>query len=259
MFYESQLHESSTFSTLTYDPEKLPADGSLKPEHLRDYLKRLRSAVAPARFRFVAVGEYGDLSRRPHYHAILFGLGPRDYAVLDKKWGHGFTYHVPFTIQTAGYVCGYVIKKLTRPDHPALEGRYPEFKRASNRPGIGHGAMRILADQILKNPDLLLSSDGDVPTHLSMAGKSLPLGRYLREALRKELGIDEAVSLRLKSLGSENRRLELRAMLEASGHFEKGLLIFPSSENYLTATQSKRDRVHAKSRLNLTNSKGRTL
>lgn len=71
---EAYQYEHNAFVTLTYAPEKLPENGSLVPEHVQSWLKRLRARVAPSKFRFFLVGEYGDESERPHYHAALFGF-----------------------------------------------------------------------------------------------------------------------------------------------------------------------------------------
>ena len=82
MLHELSSHEDSSFITLTYQNEFLPENGSLKKTHLQLFFKRLRKAIHPKKIRYYAVGEYGDITMRPHYHIILFGLGLR---VEDKK------------------------------------------------------------------------------------------------------------------------------------------------------------------------------
>ena len=71
-------HEASAFVTLTYSDDQLVRTlgdfPTLCPEHPQAFLKRLRARVAPARFRFYLVGEYGDQTHRPHYHLVLFGF-----------------------------------------------------------------------------------------------------------------------------------------------------------------------------------------
>lgn len=184
MFYESQLHEQSCFVTLTYSNEFLPECGTLKPSDFTLWLKRIRKAVEPRRLRYFGVGEYGDNSERPHYHAILFGLSPLEAELVERTWGRGHVRVDEFNEVTAQYVAGYVVKKLTRPDDPRLNGRHPEFSRMSLRPGIGHGAMGILANSLLNDTgvdDYLRR--GGVPTHLQIGRKSVPIGRYLRKAL----------------------------------------------------------------------------
>ncbi|AXL14883.1 replication initiator protein [Microviridae sp.] len=62
---------NSTFLTMTYDEEHKPKDNSLSFRDLQGYLKRLRSGSL-GELRYFAVGEYGDKTARPHYHAIIF-------------------------------------------------------------------------------------------------------------------------------------------------------------------------------------------
>lgn len=170
--------------------------GSLHPWELKRFLKKFRVYLAPTRIRFYAVGEYGDRSLRPHYHLSVFGVGPECLPLAQKAWmdgdlSLGFVSAYEFNEQTAQYVCGYIMKKMTKEDDPRLDGRfYPEFARQSNRPGIGAPAMRIVADALFKEAGVKeLLNVGDVPMALKMGNKSLPLGRYLRGVLRDEVGL----------------------------------------------------------------------
>ena len=74
MILESFGHPASCFLTLTYNDDNLPQDGSLKPDDLQLFIKRLRSRLV-YKFRYYAVGEYGDDNGRPHFHGAIFGLG----------------------------------------------------------------------------------------------------------------------------------------------------------------------------------------
>lgn len=187
---ESLKHETSSFLTLTYSDDHLPLDGSLVPKDLQLFIKRLRTSIAPAKIRFYAVGEYGDQSFRPHYHLALFGLGPSHADLVQSCWPYGFTYTGSLTLESAQYVAGYVVKKMTKPDDPRLNGRYPEFARMSLRPGIGAGALDELTDFFKTDLGVsLLNRTGDVPLSLRHGGKDLPLGRYLRSKLREKLQI----------------------------------------------------------------------
>ena len=161
---ESLTHTSNAFVTLTYNQENLPEDGSLVPRHLQLFFKRLRKNLDPIRVRFFSVGEYGDTSYRPHYHASLFGLGLQHSQVIEKSWPHGFVQVAEFNYYTAQYTCGYVVKKMTKPDDTRLNGRYPEFARMSNRPGIGADAMEVIADSVLTDAGLKeYQNVGDAP------------------------------------------------------------------------------------------------
>ena len=102
LMMENDCWSESSFLTLTYDEEHLPLTPcghmTLWPDHLKDFLKRVRinlhrwkmkndedykkrylayrSGALPAPpplLRYYACGEYGDRFSRPHYHVIIFG------------------------------------------------------------------------------------------------------------------------------------------------------------------------------------------
>lgn len=158
--------------------------------------------------RFFGCGEYGDQTERPHYHAAVFGLSPCSRgrtrrlpgkseprwseccdtcAIVGKAWGRGLVEVGELCAQSAAYVAGYVVKKMTAKDDVRLLGRYPEFARMSNRPGIGYGALSEVAATLGRH-DLL--GIGDVPGQLRHGKKLYPLGRYLTRGLRTEIGRD---------------------------------------------------------------------
>lgn len=201
---EAAQHECNAFVTLTYADDR----PQLCPKDCQDWLKRLRARVAPSTFRFFLVGEYGDASQRPHYHAALFGFpscayGQSRYSkrVIDccywcdlvrDTWSHGFVFLGSLEAYSAGYMAGYVTKKMTAKDDPRLEGRYPEFARMSLRPGIGGDAVFDVADVLMRFG--LDETMLDVPVALQHGMKKLPLGRYLRKRLREAIGKDGKIS-----------------------------------------------------------------
>lgn len=153
--YEASLYESNSFVTLTYSDDNLPGLGSLVPDDLSAFMKRLRRRIEPEAVRFYGCGEYGSLTERPHYHAILFNYLPSDLddeevktadgtvktirrsKFLDDVWGLGHVAVGSVTFESCAYVARYFLKKFTGPgaaEH--YEGRVPEFSRMSRRPGI---------------------------------------------------------------------------------------------------------------------------
>lgn len=192
MMLESLMHEECSFLTLTYDAEHLPAGGTLVPRDVQLFLKRLRKAVAPAALRYFFVGEYGDKTQRPHYHAALFGLGIGATDIVKEAWGLGHVMLGDLTLHSAQYIAGYTVKKMTKDSDPRLNGRHPEFARMSLRPGIGAHSMISVA-QSLRNKfgANLIADSADVPTSLKHSGKNLPLGRYLRKKLISNLNLKE--------------------------------------------------------------------
>lgn len=97
-----------SFLTLTYDDEFLPARGSLVKAHLQGFIKRLRNYNE---FKYYGVGEYGDNTKRPHYHVIIIGS---DDNFMDA-WGYGFGYRGSITWDSINYVTSYIQKKLYGP------------------------------------------------------------------------------------------------------------------------------------------------
>lgn len=213
---ETNLHEDNCFLTLTYeDPPKIVREGhdplhTLMRKDYVDFLKRLRKKIEPLRFRYFVVGEYGDETFRPHYHAALFGFPGclrgitrqkfqstrSDWAnccsicrMVGETWGLGDIQIGTLETASARYLAGYVTKKMTMRDDPRLEGREPEFARMSLRPGIGHDFMYEVASSFMLHN--LEQTEGDVPSTLRHGESQLPLGRYLTKKLRNMVGRDE--------------------------------------------------------------------
>lgn len=154
---ESQLYQNSYFLTLTYDDEHLPKSGSLVPDDLTKFLKKLRRYLeyhgSDKKIRFFACGEYGDNFLRPHYHAIIFNLDISDLKrfstsfsgdiyytseTINQIWKNGYVIIGEVTFESCAYVARYVTKKMTGSQADFYyEGRQPEFVRMSRRPGIG--------------------------------------------------------------------------------------------------------------------------
>lgn len=203
---ETLKHNASCFLTLTYDDDHLPEyfapdgalmKGTLLREDYQNFLKNLRYYIRPHKVRYHFVGEYGDESGRPHYHAALFGLGPSDQEVINASWKKGFAYVGDLTFQSAQYIAGYVTKKLTNKNDPRvleiLQGRLPEFGQTSLKPGLGATAMEDIVDKFMLT-DIganHLINTGDVPNSLKHGAKSFPLGRYLKGKLREMYGFEE--------------------------------------------------------------------
>lgn len=154
---ERSVHEASCwdhnmFLTLTYDDGHLPFGGSLEPDELARFFKRLRQYISRGGahirrdhrhgLRYIAAGEYGGVTGRPHYHALLFNCGVDDsYRVgkdlfesptLGALWPFGAHRIGAVTGESAAYVASYQLKGGEFPD-----GAVPPFMRFSTRPAIG--------------------------------------------------------------------------------------------------------------------------
>lgn len=151
-YHESTQHVNNSFITLTYDDAHLPEDGKIVKKDLQDFFKRLRKRLHPQKIRYIACGEYGEQTRRPHYHAIIFGedftsdridLSDSLYSsyILTETWQSGQVSIAPVTMSSICYVCGYVTKKI---------GDADTFSLMSRRPGIGHRWLEKYSDDIAR-------------------------------------------------------------------------------------------------------------
>lgn len=218
--HEQKLHPFSFFITLTYDDDhiryvdengvpykylELTLDrpgvmvddfgeiriASFWKSDLESFFKRLRSWLnyhhPGSSFRFLSVGEYGDVSNRPHFHFIcytdvdlqkgcsLWGM-KNGYPIwlspdLMDLWYNGNVMVEAATVETIAYVCRYTLKKLTGKKlknldrslvavEKLVDGKVktvfesdsnpPEqiWFNCSRRPGIGIGYVAEHADDI---------------------------------------------------------------------------------------------------------------
>lgn len=157
---EAQMHEKNIFLTLTYDDQHIPEDHSLSLRDLQTFMKRLRKHAYPSKIRFLAAGEYGPKTLRPHYHALIFNLDFNDKIkvairnqlpvytseTLAEIWQSGSHEIGTVTFKSAKYVARYCMKKIGGPEadnhyyrQSPVNGQYyrvaPEFQTSSK--GLG--------------------------------------------------------------------------------------------------------------------------
>lgn len=191
LILETFAHKASSFVTLTYDKEHLPAGNTLVPRDVELWLMRVRKKIYPRKIRYYLVGEYGDETQRPHYHVALFGLGIDDRDLIHDTWGKGHILVGDLNKDSAQYIVGYVTKGMTKWKDSRLNGRYPEFARMSRKPGIGAHAVAVIVSSLSKVLGTSLTVK-DIPFVLSHGNRKMPLGRYLRRLIREQLKISEA-------------------------------------------------------------------
>lgn len=196
MYLELCQHAKATFVTLTYDSARLPSGDSLVKRDLSLFFKRLRKSIAPIQIRYFAVGEYGEKYQRPHYHAILYGLGREHHQVINNAWGQGLIHCGDVSPNSISYVAGYVTKKMTAASDPRLKGRAPEFSLMSRNPGIGAKAADQIAHSLTSGSAYAawLNKNGDVPSVSRQDGKQMPLGRYMVSRIRTNVGFPDGNS-----------------------------------------------------------------
>ena len=158
---EAKMHEKNAFLTISYMDSWAPKNwlaypngtgvGSLQYSDIQKLWKRMRKDGIE--FRYLACSEYGPMTLRPHYHAIMFGYYPDDCYFWKNENGHDY-FRSPtlekywqdrgmiIIAEARGDVMGYVakyhtkLKELKVPDG-FWEEREAEKLYMSRNPGIG--------------------------------------------------------------------------------------------------------------------------
>lgn len=203
------MHEKSCMLNLTYDDDHLPEHGQLWKDDLQRFFKRLRKNF---KFRYVASGEYGEKTRRPHFHIALFGVDFSDDRVLfgrassgdrtftsasvSEHWKYGNHLIGTLNFESAAYIARYIMKKIKGPNASPVplatteDGEVilpnPEFMLMSK--GIGKGWFR----------DYFMSDVFPTGSVVTSQGSRAPVPRYYKSLL-KELGHDLALDMQFRS------------------------------------------------------------
>ncbi len=201
LMMESYSHSESVFTTLTYAEDRV----SVAKRDLQKFLKRLRSRLAPDRFRYFAVGEYGERTGRPHYHIMLFGVGVGQESNIEEAWRNGFIKVDELNRARCRYIVKYTIKRLTQPD-AFSDGRSPEFALMSRKPSLGRAMLQSAMEcarrsgiyidtghSARKSERVMLST---LPGCIRLDGRIHPLDRNFKLLLQEGLGAPMRNSLK---------------------------------------------------------------
>ena len=195
IMYEASQHEHNYFVTFTYDDINLPIPesteydnqtyindgtwtGTLYPNDITKFLNSLRKYFerkGHTGIKYFYAGEYGETTKRPHYHMILMNCpldinAFHDFYVepttkklhwksyeIEKYWDQGMIDIGEVEFATAAYVARYCMKKLTDDTDKSVywsQGKMPEFVRMSRRPGIGSEYYEEHKDEIYKTDSM---------------------------------------------------------------------------------------------------------
>lgn len=118
--------DKSIFTTLTFNDEN-NLDPSIHKEEFSKFIKDVRNDLRKdgRKIKVLGCGEYGDESKRKHYHAIIFGIGLdeetrqigkstthlSENGILEENWLKGNVFNGVVTYNSARYVASYVFKK----------------------------------------------------------------------------------------------------------------------------------------------------
>jgi len=211
--HEAQMYEKNSFITLTYSDEHLKSpklqyydfqlfvkklrnlrfEQILKQHALtRDTYKLLsrderRVILEPGYIPLIVTGEYGDKTKRPHWHALLFNYEPSDLKFfrtteldhvvskseeLNNLWQKGHTETGSVTLESAGYVCRYAAKKLIHgkdQDHD-----FHPIHKMSSKHAIGKKFLECYWQDIFNYGRVVLKT-----------GQQMPIPRYYEKWLLK--------------------------------------------------------------------------
>lgn len=162
------------FVTLTFNDDHVDFSKGVQKRDIQLFLKRLRINMSRKNYlhntgytqlRYIAVGEYGSKSGRPHYHLIFWGFPDVKISdvlkVLEDAWSIdgnsiGFVYVRPCDQGAVSYVLKYM-----RKGSKAISDQSPEFwlasrgGRKSGLGGIGYRYAIDYMDYYRSNPELL--------------------------------------------------------------------------------------------------------
>lgn len=222
---ESNQHERTAWTTLTYEDEKVPL--TLRKDHLQTWLKDLRERIRTdqmkktcskrkacalcrhglSHIKFFASGEYGEQRKRAHYHAILYGVDTT--APIQDHWPYGHAHVVELTPARIAYTAGYTAKKIgwhndlgERVDETTGEvyDYQPPFIQMSRRPGLAANARQYW------------QSWRDTARH---NGANAPVPRYLHEAWKAQASeMDKQLLTEEKKQRTQNNTLYHRLAQE---------------------------------------------
>lgn len=223
------MHEESCMLNLTYDDDHLPEHGQLWKDDLQRFFKRMRKAGL--KFKYVASGEYGEQTRRPHFHIALFGMDFNSDRVLfgrsangdrtfispsvAKHWAdaNGFPIgnHLigELNFESAAYIARYILKKIKVSDKlmplPLYKDKEtgelifpnPEFMIMSK--GISKGWFR----------DYFMSDVFPTGSVITSQGSRAPVPRYYKNLL-KEMGHDLSLDMQFRQSVRSDMESEIR-------------------------------------------------
>ena len=165
--HEAKMHEENIFLTLTYNDASLVSQKLIYADWQK-FMKSLRKTTNNY-IPYMVTGEYGELNKRPHWHAILFNYRPTDakhkYSTdsgeqvftsekLDNIWKKGNLEFGTVTMESAGYVARYSSKKLVHgQDH---EHDYHPIHRTSCKRAIGRSWIEKYYQHTFENGFIVL-------------------------------------------------------------------------------------------------------
>lgn len=201
LYQEAKRHDKQLFVTLTYSDDNLIYAGdhpTLVKSDLQKFFKRLRWNIKPNKIKYYACGEYGGRTRRPHYHAILFGATHEE---VLAAWNGGHVHFGDCSSASIGYVTGYLCKGGLR-DYSPCE---PEFSVMSK--GLGNNYL---------TPQMIKYHEQNLATYVTNPGGDIQqIPRYYKERI-----FTEEDRLMLAARAASMHELTEQELIAKYGHEE---------------------------------------
>lgn len=243
IMFEAKKYECNFWLTLTYNDDNLPIaekmnfgeetftnygdemwiTGTLVPDHITTFLKSLRKNYerkGHKGIKFYLCGEYGEKTKRPHYHIVLMNC-PLDISQfygshidtnfkahwksheLKRYWDKGIHDICELEWSDAAYTARYCAKKIFKTvsnrDY-AANGKEPEFVRMSR--GIGK-------DYFLENKEKIIKQDGVVAKTVKGNVTKVKMPRYYMKLIEKENPqLFEDIKKSRKHIAERSRKME---------------------------------------------------
>ena len=156
---ELKINKEAYFLTLTYDDEHK------KQLNIRDmqlFFKRYRKKQS---LKYFYVGELGETTQRPHYHAIIFAPLPNDLKEsktetkkghkqfesqeITKTWGNGLIKISKMEKPLIGYITKYMLKNVDKKEFVCGWSRKPPI--GINKETIEKDILKRNRTKALKN------------------------------------------------------------------------------------------------------------
>jgi hypothetical protein len=261
--HEAQMHEHNSFVTLTYSDENLKSE-RLQYNDFQLFVKRLRDKIyrdyvnsygklnwqqltKPERkehydrikISILGTGEYGDRTKRPHFHALIFNWRPNDQrhyrtsdtgdkiytsTILDELWGLNDPTTRPceigeITLQSAGYVARYATKKLRHGKDG--EHDYEPICKRSSKNAIGKKWIEQYYQDVF-NYGYLVLSDGtkaSIPRYYDNWLKKHHPEKWIHYVTQTKPKIIEEVTTKENKISLEERKANFKRA--SSGSYKR--------------------------------------
>lgn len=202
LLQEQTVSTSAHFVTLTYDTRTVPiSDNGFLTLRKRDYqlyMKRLRKLCPEHTLKYYAVGEYGTLNERPHYHAIIFNC-PTDHLFADA-WGLGQVHVGRVTSDSIAYCMKYIDKPPTAKKH-LRDDRVREFSLMSSKLGACYMSDDMVAYHRADLSRVYVTKPG---------GYRIAMPRYYREKIFTKLQLDAQIDIITAAVEEQEKLSRLR-------------------------------------------------